>query len=299
MNYPRSEPWFACTFAPSSITIFLQVYQSIVMENFKEWASKTGKAAGRKRQQILSHILTPSTEAFIREANLRSGMNGLDLGCGTGETTLLLKTMVVDGKITGLDSRETQLKIAKEKAHQNNVSPVIFRHQNILEWKENQIYDFIYSRLFFNQLRKPLNLLEQIYSSLKPGGLAMIEDLDFSKFQCFPSSFAFDRFIELYIEVIKRQGADPNIGKQLYSLFQKAGFNNSRVQLVRSIFLTGKYKYLASLTLENISSILINEKLATKPEIQALLFELKDFESQKNTMITLPGIYQVIGYRPE
>ena len=267
------------------------------MKNYKEKKSKRGSTAGRQRQQTLSNILRPSTKTFIRQANLYSGMNGLDLGCGTGETTLLLKSIVIGGKITGLDSRETQLKIAKEKAQQNSVPQIIFRHQNILEWKEKQLYDFVYSRLFFNQLKKPLSLLKQIYSSLKPGGLAMIEDMDFSKFQCFPNSFAFDRFIELYIEVVKLQGANPDIGKQLYPLFQKTGFSNIKVQLVRPNFLTNKNKHLASLTLENISSIIENESLATKTEIQALLFELKEFESQKNTMITLPGIYQVVGYK--
>ncbi len=268
------------------------------MEKFEERTSNIGNAASRKRQQILSNILASSTEAFIKQVNLQSQLNALDLGCGTGETTFLLSDAINRaGKIIGLDSKETQLKIARENAHQNELSQVEFRYQNIHEWEEYQSYDLVYSRYFFHQLREPLSMLQKVFNSLKPGGLAMIEDLDFSKFQCFPNSYAFDRFTELYIEVVKKQGADPNIDKQIYPLFQLAGFKNCQVQLVRPKFLTGKNKRIASLTLESISTILEKENLASHAELQALLSELKSFEALKNTMISLPGIYQVWGYR--
>ena len=41
------------------------------------------------------------------------------------------------------------------------------------------------------------------------------------------------------------------------------------------------------------------ENLASQDELQALMSEIKSFEAQENTMITLPGIYQVSGYRME
>lgn len=267
------------------------------MEEMKVTTSMIGNAARRKRQQIMSKNLSPSTEAFVRDASIRPGMNGLDLGCGTGETTLLLKSMVANGKMIGIDSRRTQISIAKDKAQRDNVSPIEFQCINILEWKARESYDFIYSGFHFCLLKTPMLLLKQVYSTLKPGGFAMIEDMDFSQFQSFPNSFAFDRFVELYMDVITLQGADPKIGTNLFTLFQEVGFDHIKVQKVRPAFLTGEDKYLASFTLESIATILVNENLATTTEIQALLFELRDFESQKNTMITLPGIYQVKGYR--
>ena len=82
-------------------------------------------------------------------------MQGLDLGCGTGETTSQLKALIgAEGKMTGIDSNSIDIKIAKEKAIQDNEDRIEYRYQNILEWKENQQYDFVYSRLFFNQLRE-------------------------------------------------------------------------------------------------------------------------------------------------
>ena len=259
---------------------------------------QTAREAGRQYKRILSRVLAPSTYTFFQKVNLKGGMCGLDLGCATGENTLQLKTIVgMEGKMTGLDSNSFNIKIAKEKALQNNTTPIEYRQQNILEWKEYLKYDFVYSRLLFNQLSDPLSILKQVHYSLKTGGLAMVEDLDFSQFHCFPNCYAFDRLVELYTAINKRQSTDPSIGKQLYPLFQQVGFKKIQAQMVAPSFLTGNNKRIASLTLENIATILIDEKLTTPTEIQALLFELKAFEKRKNTLIALPGIYQVWGFR--
>lgn len=265
---------------------------------FAKKNSLRDNAAGRQSHRILSQILTPSTQAFFEKVHFKKGMMGLDLGCRNGDNTLKLKAMIgEEGKMIGLDSNKIHIKIAKEKAIQNNEYNIEYRHQNILEWKESNTYDFVYSRLFFNQIRKPLSVLQQVYNSLQIGGFAMVEDMDFSQFYCFPNCFAFDRFVELFLEIKKLQHTDANIGKHLYPIFKESGFKNIHLQSVSPNFLTGKNKRIASLTLENIATILIDEKLTTPTEIQALLFELKAFEKRKNTLIALPGIYQVWGFR--
>ena len=270
------------------------------MDTFGERTSKMGSAAGRKRQQILANILAPSTWAFMERVKLYNKKKILDLGCGTGETTLLLRTIMgQESQITGLDSNESQLEIARGKIQKNELSGIKFHYQNNLEWNESHSYDLVFSRQFFEQLKAPSNMLQKVFNSLKPGGMLMVEALDYSKFQCFPNSYAFERFVELYTEIIKRQGANPFIGQQCLELFQQVGLINCQIQLVRPKFLRPKNKSIASLTLENISSLLEKEKLASPVELQVLLAELKSFEEQKNTMITLPGIYQVSGHKPK
>ena len=145
-------------------------------------------------------------------------MNGLDLGCGTGEVALQLKQIVGDeGHITGIDRNSTNINIANEKMRRQKSSPVIFCKTNILEWQEEQCYDFVYNRLLLNHIGQPRMILQKIYNSLISEGMAITEDLDFSNYHCFPNCYAFDRYVELYIEMKKRQGTDANIGNQLYT----------------------------------------------------------------------------------
>lgn len=258
-----------------------------------------GSAAGRKRQLILSNLLTLSTKAFFQKIAFKENMNGLDLGCGTGRTTLLLKALMgKSGKMTGIDMDAVNINLAKEIAGQHpKLSDVAFRRENILEWNDNQSYDFIYSRMFLNQLNDPRAILRRMYKKVIPGGFVMVEELDFSNYQCFPNSYAFDRFVELHALAKKQQNAGSNIGKNLKDWFQKAGFKNIEVQIVPPSFINGESKHIPSLTLESIATALLQENLTTPTELHALLSELRGFEKQENTLISLPGIYQVIGYK--
>ena len=83
----------------------------------------------------------------------------------------------------------------------------------------------------------------------------------------------------------------------MHDQLKQTGFKKINIQMVRPRFLTGKNKHIVSLLLENLSSKLIEEKIASPTEIQALLFELKDFENKQYTMITLPGIFQTCAYK--
>ena len=268
------------------------------MMKLNEGKLKITSAASRKRQQLLSEVLVPFTKIFFLKAPLKKGMHGLDLGCGTGLTTVILKSLIgSEGTITGMDSNAFHLSIAREKAIQQELPNITYRLQNILEWSDNQTYDFIYSGLFFNRISEPAAIFKQIHNSLSAGGFAMVEDLDFTQFQCFPNCYAFDRFIDLYTEIKKNQGTDANIGNRIGQLFKQAGFQKIQARMIPPKFLKGTTKHIASLTLESITPLLLEENLTTPTELMALIFELQDFEKQKNTMITLPGIYQVFGYR--
>lgn len=54
---------------------------------------------------------------LIQRANIQPNMNVLDLGCGTGTLTLMLKRAYPSVNITGMDGDEDVLKIAREKSH--------------------------------------------------------------------------------------------------------------------------------------------------------------------------------------
>ena len=184
-----------------------------------------------------------------------------------------------------------------KRPNKKNIKDITFRQLDIQDWEAPNTYDFVYSRLFFNQTQQPQETLHQIYNNLKPGGTAIVEDWDFSKYYCFPHCYAFDRHVELYTEIKKRLGTNAHIGSQLHPLFQESGFQNIQVQLVRPTFLHEEGKHIASLTLESIAPSLLEMKLTTLTELQALISELKTFEKQPDTLITMPGIYQVCGIK--
>lgn len=73
---------------------------------------------------------------LIGQANLIPGQQILNLGCGTGTLTLMIKHVQPKAEVVGLDADPEILAIAKAKAEQNRVKlnfqqgcPLIFSFQ--------------------------------------------------------------------------------------------------------------------------------------------------------------------------
>ena len=256
------------------------------------------RAAGRKRDEILANTLAASTQRFLQNFHFEKGMIGLDLGCGTGNLTLQLQSLVgQEGKMVGIDADATNVNIAKEKTASNNQGNVQFFQKDMTGWEGNEQYDFVYSRLLFNQLTQPMKVLQQIFQSLKPGGWVMIEDMNLSNCYCYPNSYAFERYVELVTELEERMGTDANISSEFGVMLRNANFERIQVKAAQPTFLQNGSKRIPSLLLENIFDLLLAEQLATVSELQALLLELRTFENRLDTLIALPSIYQAWGYK--
>lgn len=78
---------------------------------------------------------------LVREANIQPGMNVLDLGCGTGTLTVMLKEAYPHASVTGLDVDPQVLDIAREKAG----------HLNI-RWEQGLAHDLPYSDHTFDRM---------------------------------------------------------------------------------------------------------------------------------------------------
>ena len=76
-----------------------------------------------------------------------------------------------------------------------------------------------------------------------------------------------------------------------------ANFTSVEIQYVQPTFLQGHQKSLASSHLESLSEELIGLKIATLTELKSLIIELKSIEKRNDTMISLPSIYQIWGYK--
>lgn len=220
-------------------------------------------------------------------------MSGLDLGCRIGDVTFVLKDIVGDqGNIMGLDMDQTMIQIAKDRLTDSHYSNIRFQALDIQHWNESNKYDFVYSRLFLNELWNPSEILGKIHQALKPGGLVIIEDLDVSNFISYPPSTAFDQYINLHATLKKLRGEDAKIGSKLEGLLVYNGFRSAETQMVPPAFLTGVGKKVASLTLEYIGKELTKRDLISNEALNILQRNLKHFEQHTLSLISLPAIYQ-------
>ena len=177
-----------------------------------------GGAAGRERLRILSRIMYASTASLFDRFGLKDGQLCIDIGCGGGDVTLeLARRIGPRGKAVGADIDETQLDIARREVDAKDIRNVEFRLLDIRTTEKDigSVFDVVYARFLLTHLDDPSRAVAAFYRYLRPGGLVIVEDIDFSGYFTYPDSEAFQRYKELYCTLVLRRGGDPNIGPRL------------------------------------------------------------------------------------
>jgi ubiquinone/menaquinone biosynthesis C-methylase UbiE len=81
----------------------------------------TDYAFGRSRAEYdrlieQAELLRPLTERVLRAAGIAGGMRVLDVGCGVGDVSFLVATLVgPEGSVVGVDLDAEALKLAEER----------------------------------------------------------------------------------------------------------------------------------------------------------------------------------------
>src|SRR5690554_5133210 len=102
----------------------------------------------------------------------------LDLGCGTGYQTKLLKRKYPTAKIIGLDASAAMLKKAQHKIGANVT--LLHQHYNAASFKENS-FDLVVCSYSLTMMGDIDMLLQNIHNHLKPKGIFAAVDFDYSR----------------------------------------------------------------------------------------------------------------------
>lgn len=258
-----------------------------------------GGTEGRKRLALLARTLWPTTSKLLRSAGLEAGMHCLDLGCGGGDVSLeMAKWVGAGGSVVGLDMDGAKLELAREEAGEQELANIEFRRADAHSWAEVGAYDFVYCRFLLTHLKEPQPVLGQIWRALRPGGRALLEDIDFSGHVCHPPCTAFERYQQLYRQVVHRRGGDADIGPKLFRMAKEANWQSLEIEVVQPVFVQEESREMAIITLENIADAVLGEGLASAQELDSILEELRAFTKADDTLLSLPRIFQLRARAP-
>jgi SAM-dependent methyltransferase len=263
-----------------------------------------GGLAGRERLRVLARAMHPTTAALFDRIGIAPGMSCLDVGCGGGDVTCeLARRAAPAGRAVGIDMDGTKLAIAREETDGDAGLAVEYREGDVLTTEMAPEYDVVYVRFLLTHMADPEAAAARIVGGLGPGGVLIVEDIDFTGSFCHPASAAYDRYVELYTQAAWARGVDPNIGPRLPQLLVAAGCERLGVNVVQPAGLTpegheGDVKLVTPLTLENIADSAIAADLTTPEEIDGLVAELYRLAYDTTTVLAIPRIVQTWGYRP-
>jgi SAM-dependent methyltransferase len=258
-----------------------------------------GGLEGRERLRVLGRVMRPTTLPLLERAGVSSGMRCLDVGCGGGDVTFDLASLVgVTGLSVGVDVDATKIELARADAEQVAVSNVEFRVADVTEGLGDDEHDIVYARFVLTHLRDPEGAVAEMKRVLRPGGRLIVEDIDFRGSFCEPENPDFERYEEIYEESARRNGGDPWIGLRLPAMLVAAGFDRVQPNVVQPAGLEGESKFLPALTLENIKATALRHGVSTEEELDRLVDELYAVALDPRTFVANPRIVQVFGEKP-
>jgi len=226
-------------------------------------------------------------------------MHVLEIGSGGGDLAFDIARIVGPaGRVLGTDIDATKLDLARREATEHNLTNVDFQLSNIAESVLADKFDLVHARFVLTHLADPAQALKHIRAALRPGGIVVLQDIDFSGYFCYPDCAALWRYVQLYTETTRRRGVDANIGPRLPSLLVEAGFENINVNIVQPSGMEGEVKLITPLTMENIADAVIAEDLATAEEIDRVVSELYAYAKTPGTLGCMPRIFEAWATQP-
>jgi len=167
---------------------------------------------------------------LIEQAKIKPVFRVLDLGCGTGTLTILVKQIHPEAEVIGIDGDPRILAIARAKAEQQNVSLTFDEGLASQLSYRDASFDVVLSSLVIHHLTTDdkQRAFSEVFRVLRPGGKIWVVDFG-----------APNNLVAWLISLLMRrlERAEDNILGKLPAMFSRAGFDDVQiVEQFMSIF---------------------------------------------------------------
>jgi ubiquinone/menaquinone biosynthesis C-methylase UbiE len=180
---------------------------------------------GHHESVLRSHTWrTAENSAGYLLSSLRPGLDLLDVGCGPGTITVDLARRVAPGRTLGIDRAGEVLEQARAHALARGVT-VELRSGDVYALElPDASFDVVHLHQVLQHLTDPVRALRELRRVLRPTGVLAARDSDYSCFSWAPHDPLLDRWLELYQQVTRKNGAEPDAGPLLKGWALRAGF---------------------------------------------------------------------------
>jgi len=154
----------------------------------------------------------------------------LEAGCGTGAQTVIIASQNPACKFISIDISEQSLAIAENNMKKQNIRNVEFRTADVFNLPfDEESFDHLFICFLLEHLPEPQKALLSLKRMLKKGGTITAIEGDHGSAYYHPRSDAAQATIQCLIDVQAMMGGNSLIGRELYPVLVKAGFDEISV----------------------------------------------------------------------
>jgi SAM-dependent methyltransferase len=157
---------------------------------------------------------------------LTPGVSVLDVGCGPGTITVDFARRVAPARVVGIDRSDDVLDAAGEAARDAGVDNVEFAVGDVYALDQpDASFDVVHAHQVLQHLTDPVAALREMRRVCVPGGVVAARDSDYATFTWWPEDAWLTRWLELYHDVARGNGAEPDAARRLLAWAREAGFS--------------------------------------------------------------------------
>jgi ubiquinone/menaquinone biosynthesis C-methylase UbiE len=187
---------------------------------------------GHHESVLRSHAWrTAENSAAYLLAELPPDSTILDIGCGPGTISADFAALVPDGHVTAVDYAPAIVDQAAKEAESRGLANMTFGVADVHELQyEDDTFDVVHAHQVLQHVGDPVQALREMRRVAKPGGVVAARDSDYRAFTWFPESQGLSNWLDLYEEVARAGGGEPDAGRRLKAWALRAGFEETAVK---------------------------------------------------------------------
>jgi SAM-dependent methyltransferase len=153
----------------------------------------------------------------------------LDVGCGPATITCDLGTRVAS--VIGIEPVSEILRSAEATKLERGVDNVEFRTGDVyaLDFADDT-FDVVHAHQVLQHLSDPVVAIQEMVRVAKPGGIVAVRDADYRAMSWYPEPSGLDLWMDIYQQVARRNGAEPDAARHLLSWALNAGVERARIE---------------------------------------------------------------------
>jgi ubiquinone/menaquinone biosynthesis C-methylase UbiE len=178
--------------------------------------------------------LAPYTERFFREAGLAEGQRVLDIGSGVGDVAMLAARLVgPSGEVVGIERDPYSIARARARTTEAGFRNVSFRQCDVADVAAGEGFDGVVGRYILMFLPDPIAVLRCLSAIVRPGRTVAFQEVSWACFHALSTHLPlWSATGALACEVIRRSGANVEMGFDLPRVFQDAGLPTPTMHMV-------------------------------------------------------------------